>query len=641
MRMKNITAYLAIIKSLQREAKQMKKSIICMIIICTLFIFSGCGGGGGAGGSGNTPVTISVSFQNNHASSLNPKVLPLTHVRYTVTGPKMKDMQGTVPVIGDAADIDLMVPSGLQRLFKIQILDSSGAVAYFGDTTADLKGDPIKLEIPLHEIPRCNDTVHEGSDNPETFTIELGKKSGTFQFDYETYSIKDRMIITYEGNTLYDSGCIDTNGTKTEYISYSGNSTAITVDVQPNCEGTTTTKWDFVVYCPQDQENKFVGTWAYARLIHETGGVWGASLGKMTFNADGSGLDVFMSNLDGNVVSLSQGFGYTKTKNNNGSYTLSRVYADKTITDSIVFSDNDKMVISDVTAFVPLQFITVGIKMDAAKTYTNADLFGDYYGMAYEHSKDLMVCSTPGLYNAGSSILNFDGIDTFSGLRMINSSGFIYTDSVVSPYNMAADGTFIYGSGSLKGHIGAGASGLFVNSNHTVNNCLRFGASMARGDRVYSTADLAGTWALAGFGDSNEGGSVGSAFGTMTCNINGNCEANLKNRKDGNIIPEQLNLIDITVDPDGSFGYFQNTIAPSYSAVIGNNGNTIMMNMSFGQSDLYEREVLVGVRCSGCSNLAGQAGNVRTKNIYFKKRNNVSIRENQHSPIIKTKGGAR
>lgn len=266
----------------------MKKSIICMIIICTLFIFSGCGGGGG--GSSNTPVTISVSFQNNHASSLNPKYLPLTHVRYTVTGSKMKDMQGSVPVIGGAADIYLMVPSGPQRLFKIQILDSSGAVVYFGDTTADLKGDPIKLEIPLHEISRCNDTVRSGSDNPETFTIELGKKSGTFQFDYETYSVKDRMIITYEGKTLYDSGCIGTEGIITEYISYSGNSTAITVDVQPNCEGPASTKWDFVVYCPTEQESKIVGTWVYARLIHETGGVWGSFLGKMTFNANGSPL---------------------------------------------------------------------------------------------------------------------------------------------------------------------------------------------------------------------------------------------------------------------------------------------------------------------------------------------------------------
>jgi len=620
----------------------MKKIASLIFIMSLLFISVGCGGGGGAGGSSNTPVTISVSFQNNHASSLNTKDLPLTHVRYTVTGDKMEAMQGTVPVIGDAADIDLMVPSGTQRLFEIQILDSSGAVAYFGDTTADLKGDPITLEIPLDkvQVPQCNDAVHSGSDNPETFTIDLGKKSGTFQFDYETYSVNDRMIVTYEGKTLYDSGCVGTNGIKTEYISYSGNSTAITVDVQPNCEGAVSTQWDFVVYCPQEQENKIVGTWAYARLIHETGGVWGSSLGKMTFNADGSGVDVFTSNVDGNVVNLSQGFGYTKTKNNNGSYTLSRVYADKTITDSIVFSDNDRIVISDVTAFTPLQFITAGIRMDAAKTYTNADLFGDYYGMAYEHNKDLSVCGAPGLFNSGSSTMNFDGIDTFSVLRMINSSGFIYTDSVVSPYNVAADGSFVYVSGNLKGYIGAGASGLFINSS-TVNNCWRFGFSMARGDRVYSTADLAGTWALAGFGDSNEGGSVGSAFGTMTCNANGNCEANLKNRKDGNIIPEQLNLIDITVDPDGSFGYFENTIAPSYSAVIGNNGNTIMMNMSFGQSDLYEREVLVGVRCSGCSNLAGQGGNVRTKKIYFKKRNNVSIKGNQHPSFIKTKGGAR
>jgi len=245
----------------------MKKNIIFMVIICTLFIFSGCGGGGG-GSSSNTPVTISVSFQNNHASSFNSKDLPLTDVRYTVTGAKMEDMQGTVPIIGNAADIDLMVPSGPQRIFTIQILDSSGAVAYYGNKTVDLTGDPITIEIPLNkvQVPQCNDAVHSGSDNPETFTIELGKKSGTFQFDYNTYSIKDRFIITYEGNTLYDSGCVATIETKTEYISYSGNSTSITVTVQPNCAGEVDTLWDFTVYCPTEQQNKIVGTRAHVAL---------------------------------------------------------------------------------------------------------------------------------------------------------------------------------------------------------------------------------------------------------------------------------------------------------------------------------------------------------------------------------------
>ena len=60
-------------------------------------------------------------------------------------------------------------------------------------------------------------------------------------------------------------------------------------------------------------------------------------------------------------------------------------------------------------------------------------------------------------------------------------------------------------------------------------------------------------------------------------------------------------------------------------SAIGNNGNTIMMNMSFGQSDLYDREVLVGVRCSGCSNLAGQAGNVSTKKVYISRKRSQSL----------------
>lgn len=140
----------------------MKKSIACIIIICTLIIFAGCGGGGG-GSASNTPVTISLSFQNDHAGSLNLKVLPLTHVRYTVTGPKMNDMQGTVPVIGAAADIYLMVPSGQQRIFTIQILDSSGVVAYYGNKTVDLTGDPITIEIPLNEIPPVDQTSIIGS----------------------------------------------------------------------------------------------------------------------------------------------------------------------------------------------------------------------------------------------------------------------------------------------------------------------------------------------------------------------------------------------------------------------------------------------------------------------------------------------
>jgi hypothetical protein len=620
--MKKITTYLAIIRGLLREAKQMKKNIICMIIICTLFIFYGCGGGGG-GGSSNTPVTISVSFQNNHASNINPKDLPLTHVRYIVTGPKMKDMQGSVPVIGDAADIDLMVPSGPQRLFKIQILDLSGAVAYFGDTTADLTGEPVTLVIPLREIPRCNDIVHEGSDNPETFTIDLGKRSGTFQFDYETYSVKDRMIITYEGNTLYDSGCIGTDGIKTEYISYSGNSTAITVAVQPNCEGAVSTKWDFVVYCPQEQVNKIVGTWAHVALERLNDGAWGSILETVIFRNDGTGAEINRRvNFGGNVNLFDRiNFTYTTNQNQDGSTNLTMVYPDRAFTHKIIMSDNGNMVIIDRTSDASSKRIDVVIKMDISKSYTNADFFGDYYGTTYNYYSGNILDF--GYHNSWAGIVSSDGIGNYFGTGTWNNDGVIITQNDTLTYSVNTEGSIVTGNGSFEGFLGA--NNLFITSRPTVNNHWKISFGMKKGDRTYSTADLAGTWALTGFGDANQGTSYGDMVGIMSCDSVGNCTATLKSQKDGDIINEPIDFQDISIDPFGSFGVLPNTIAPSYSAAIGNNGNTLLMNRSFGQSALYDREILIGVRCTGCTNLAGHTANLKTKKIYHFRKHPYSL----------------
>jgi hypothetical protein len=597
----------------------MKKSITCMIIICTLFIFSGCGGGGG-GGSSNTPVTISVSFQNNHASSLNTKDLPLTHVRYTVTGDKMEAMQGTVPVIGDAADIDLMVPSGTQRLFEIQILDSSGAVAYFGDTTADLKGDPITLEIPLDkvQVPQCNDAVHSGSDNPETFTIDLGKKSGTFQFDYETYSVNDRMIVTYEGKTLYDSGCIGTNGIKTEYISYSGNSTAITVDVQPNCEGAVSTQWDFVVYCPQEQENKIVGTWAHVALERLNDGTWGSILEKVVFKNDGTGAEINrMVNYGGVVNSFNRiDFTYSTNPNQDGSKNLTMVYPDRTLTHKIIMSDNGNMVIIDRTADTSSKRMDVAIRMDISKTYSNADFDMEAYGMGYGYDKDGIIW--PGKSIAFSVIKHFNGNGSCPQDMTWNIDGNIVTNSYDDTYTLNPDGSFLFHGTAYAGYVGMDMK-LAILSRPTFISNWDIALGMKKGDRTYATSDLAGTWALTGFGDANKGTSYGDIVGIMTCDSVGNCTATLKSQKDGDIIIEPIDFHDISIDPFGSFGVLPNTIAPSYSAAIGNNGNTLLMNMSFGQSALYDREILIGVRCTGCTNLAGQAANLKTKKIYHFK----------------------
>ena len=100
-------------------------------------------------------------------------------------------------------------------------------------------------------LVECGTLTAAGGDTPETHTINLGQRSGTFNFSYETYSQEDRMIVTYEGNILFDTGCVGTSGTRTEPISYSGKSSNVTVKVFPNCPGGSGTLWNFTVNCPQ------------------------------------------------------------------------------------------------------------------------------------------------------------------------------------------------------------------------------------------------------------------------------------------------------------------------------------------------------------------------------------------------------
>ncbi|MBI5098214.1 MAG: hypothetical protein HZB30_03110 [Nitrospirae bacterium] len=124
---------------------------------------------------------------------------------------------------------------------------------------------------------------------------------------------------------------------------------------------------------------------------------------------------------------------------------------------------------------------------------------------------------------------------------------------------------------------------------------------MKKGDKVYSSADLAGTWAISGFGDEN-GNSFNAGFGTMTCNVNGNCTFSFKNQRNGSIEYESGSKT-FSVAVDGSFGKSFGKKVPYYAAAIGNNRNTIIVNSSFQESDPGHREIFIGVRCGNCSNL--------------------------------------
>jgi hypothetical protein len=95
----------------------------------------------------------------------------------------------------------------------------------------------------------CPGGTAAGGDAPVTRAFELGANQGIFDFRYETYSVKDRILVKYEDGILFDTGCVGANGTVP--LAYSGASSLVVVQVLPNCEGTTGTAWNFSVSCPR------------------------------------------------------------------------------------------------------------------------------------------------------------------------------------------------------------------------------------------------------------------------------------------------------------------------------------------------------------------------------------------------------
>ncbi len=103
---------------------------------------------------------------------------------------------------------------------------------------------------PVVKEGKCNDVRKAGANQPERHIIKLGSSGKTFAFDYQTYDEEDRIIVTQGSRTLFDSGCVGTHGTKTVRLKKRFKS-KVTVDIQPNCNGGTSTQWQFTVHCPE------------------------------------------------------------------------------------------------------------------------------------------------------------------------------------------------------------------------------------------------------------------------------------------------------------------------------------------------------------------------------------------------------
>lgn len=114
----------------------------------------------------------------------------------------------------------------------------------------------VIIDKPAPEV-RCSEVQNAGGDTPDTRVVDLGQNAGTFRFEFDTFSQKDRMVVTYlddlplgniDRRMLFDTGCVGRRNSV--FLDYSGNSSKVEVQVFPNCAGGSRTAWNYTVHCP-------------------------------------------------------------------------------------------------------------------------------------------------------------------------------------------------------------------------------------------------------------------------------------------------------------------------------------------------------------------------------------------------------
>jgi hypothetical protein len=352
-----------------------------------------------------------------------------------------------------------------------------------------------------------------------------------------------------------------------------------------------------------DPADVLEGKWGFSKLLHENSGTWHAGGGAVTFNADGTGEINFTANAGEGITSGADAMTYTMTENPDGGIYIAEPGPSVTKMFKSVVSDDWSVLLYDGTSALingveetGAQGFLPHIRLDTAKSHTEADLDGDYYFIGYKYDPDT---TQYGAYNVFSGTTTFDGLGGFSGAQTINGDGTIWSDSAYGSYSVDADGSiYFYGAGLnyISGNVNL-ITGSNADYPGSPGGAFFF---MKTGDREYSTSDLEGTWAITGFGDSL-GTTIHAEFGYAACDALGNCSFTIKTQDSDGVVETITDAPSFSVDVDGSFGAYLATGAPAYAGAIGNNGNTFIMNRSFDSTTPGERDILIGIRCSKCT----------------------------------------
>jgi hypothetical protein len=586
------------------------------LLILSLLMSCGGGGGGSSSGSNTSLVTITVGnsvtaatlkIENNTFFArtkifLKDLLRPDTaiaaipsnvyKIAFTISASDITTITREVILSGQTTVTETFsVPNGNDRYFLLEAMDSSGTVQYKGSTYADLTGTPVTLDIAM----TATDTVapYVISTSPasnETRVSVTTPITVTFSESIDSSTCNSSTFMLKTGTTDV-AGTISVNGsivtfTPSTNLKYNTSYTATITTGVKDLNGNAMSlnySWSFSTMSIE-------GKWGYVYLEHLNDGTWGSTAGTLVFNSDGRGTDTYKSNYGGVLTSKTETFTYTITENSNGTFTLTQTYADGTDKVEVVLSDDGNMAIVDGTSDSSGQFMAVIVRMDSSKTYSNADLSGDYYLMNYYYNTNYGICPS-----ALSGVVTSDGNGAVSAVYTENACGTISSGSGTGTYSVSSDGSSTADDRDI-GYI-SGNGKLSVSSKVTTLGAYDIGFAMKKGDKTYSTADLAGTWAIVGFGDSS-GTSFNADFGTLNCDSNGNCTYSYKNQKDGNATYSSFSFT-VSISSDGTIGTYSGI--PVFAA--GNNGNTVILNDSFDAADTSKRNIYIGVRCSDCSNL--------------------------------------
>lgn len=351
-------------------------------------------------------------------------------------------------------------------------------------------------------------------------------------------------------------------------------------------------------YIPRHIYEPLLGTWGYIVLRNDTDGKWYSRAGSVTFNSEGKGLDSYMNNANGTLGGGKEAYEYSAVQNSDGTITVYYIYPNRVMKHRYIISDDGNQII-EAADDPPQQRMRLMGRLDTSSAHSNSDLNGEYYSIGYEHNaRPVSPPNGNGSNMAISSITAFNGSGQYTYEGVANSDGLTWNDSGSGSYSVSPDGSLTVGGGGIGG-IGAGGR-LALLSSTSPDQWAAY-SFMKKGDRTYSTSDMAGTWAITGFGDTN-GASFGAEYGTATCDSAGNCNLSIISHVDG-VVVRRSDGATVTIAADGSFGSSISGMAPSSAGAIGNGGQTIIANMTFGDEQSTSRVILFGIRCSSCTDV--------------------------------------